>query len=154
MNKVILSGGLTKDPELSSTPSGKKLAKFSLAVSDYKDSTLYFDCTCWGERGETLAKYCKKGSQVVVDGKIKIDEFEKDGQKRRKYLIVVNDWEFNRGNKSSGEADKSTENPAGKSTSSSVKEEPKKEASCQPNSDEAGAPMEASYDVPPEGLPF
>lgn len=149
MNKVILSGGLTRDPELSSTASGKKLTKFSLAVSDYK-SAIYFDCTCWDEVGERLVKYCKKGSQLIVEGRIKIDEFEKDGQRRRKYSIVVSEWEFNRGNKLNDVSSESAEQPV----NNSAEVVKSKNINYQSNSDEAGAPIDASYNIPIGGLPF
>ena len=153
MNKVILSGGLTRDPELMTTQSGKSVVKFSLAVSDYKDSTLYFDCSCWDEKGERLAQYAKKGSQLMVEGRIKIDEFEKNGEKRRRYVIVVTDWEFIRGGK---KQDDTAGEPATKVTNSEQSKLQSKPApTYQRNEDEAEPPMEASGEtIDYDNLPF
>ena len=153
MNKVILSGGLTRDPELMTTQSGKSVVKFSLAVSDYKDSTLYFDCSCWDEKGERLAQYAKKGSQLMVEGRIKIDDFEKNGEKRRRYVIVVTDWEFIRGGR---KQDDMAGEPATKVTNSEQNKSQSKPApTYQKNEDEADAPVETNGEtIDYDNLPF
>ena len=101
MNKVILSGNLTKDPEYQKTNSGISVARFSIAVSrQYQDGngerqTDFFNCTAWRGLAETIAKYCKKGSKVAVFGSIQLRNYEDNqGIKRQAVDIIVQDCEF------------------------------------------------------------
>lgn len=101
MNKVFFIGNLTHDPELSETPSGVAVCRFSIAVNrDYTDSdgnrqTDFFNCTAWRGLGETIAKYCKKGNKVMVGGSIQLRSYEdNDGIKRQAIDIIVKDVEF------------------------------------------------------------
>ena len=87
INTVTLCGRLTKDPEVSRTKNGTSLAKFSLAVGEGKDETSFFDVTAWKTTAESVGKYCFKGSQVVINGKLKQDRWEKEGQNRSKVII-------------------------------------------------------------------
>jgi len=90
LNKVILIGTLGKDPEIRSTGSGKKVANISLATSEsYKDKngekhteTEWHELVFWGKITEVIEKYLKKGSKIYVEGKIKTEVFEKDGEKK------------------------------------------------------------------------
>ena len=87
MNKVILMGRLTKDPELGNTPNQKTYAKFTLAVNRrFKDSsgnypTDFISCTAWGNTADFAAKYFVKGSMAAVVGSIQTGSYEKDGKK-------------------------------------------------------------------------
>jgi len=90
-NKVILMGNLTRDVELRKTASGSPVASFGLAINEKfksngetKESVVFIDITVWGSQGENCAKYLKKGSPVLVDGKLKLDTWEAEGQKRSK----------------------------------------------------------------------
>lgn len=101
MNKVFFIGNLTYDPELSETPSGVAVCRFSIAVNrDYADSdgnrqTDFFNCTAWRELGKTIAKYCKKGNKVMVGGSIQLRSYEdNEGIKRQAIDIIVKDVEF------------------------------------------------------------
>ena len=101
MNKVILIGNLTRDPELSETPSGVAVCRFSIAVSrDYANSdgtreTDFFNITVWRGRAENCGKYLKKGNKVAVFGSLQNRSYEdKDGNKRSVTDIVANDVEF------------------------------------------------------------
>jgi len=90
VNKVIEVGNLVRDPELKELPNGTKVCKFSIAVNEkYKDkeNTHFFDCQVWGKQAENLAKYQGKGSKVLVDGSLKQETWETDGQKRSKVII-------------------------------------------------------------------
>ena len=93
-NRVILIGRLTKDIDLSYTQSGFAIGKISLAVNrsvkkddKYIDEVSYFDIVILGKRAEGLSKYLIKGQQVSVDGSLKQDRWEKDGQKHSKIVI-------------------------------------------------------------------
>ena len=77
MKAITVAGGITKDAEVRSTQGGDKVTGFSVAVSDgFGDAkrTLYFDCTLWGKRGESLAQYLTKGSKVCVSGELSTRE--------------------------------------------------------------------------------
>ena len=101
MNKVILVGNLTKDPELSETSSGVAVCKFSLAVSrDYTNAegnrdTDFFNITVWRGRAENCGKYLKKGNKVAIVGSLQTRSYEdKDGIKRNVTDIIASEVEF------------------------------------------------------------
>ena len=101
MNKVILVGNLTRDPELTETPSGVAVCRFSIAVSrDYASSdgtreTDFFNITVWRGRAENCGKYLKKGNKVAVVGSLQNRSYEdKDGIKRTVTDVIANEVEF------------------------------------------------------------
>ena len=101
MNKVILVGNLTRDPELSETPNGVAVCRFSIAVSrDYANSdgtreTDFFNITVWRGRAENCGKYLKKGNKVAVVGSLQNRSYEdKDGIKRNVTDVVASEVEF------------------------------------------------------------
>ena len=107
LNKVMLMGRLTKDPEMRYTPSGQPVTSFSIATNRYasgpegekKEYTDYHNIVCWniGRRNlaEIVAQYLKKGSLVYVEGRIQTRSWEgQDGQKRKATEIVANDVQF------------------------------------------------------------
>lgn len=102
MNKVTLLGNLTRDPEVRFTKSGKAAVNASLAVTERwkteagesKESVLFMDLVLWGATGEMFAKHHAKGSKALVDGKLVVEEWEKDGQKRRTTKVQVAAWHF------------------------------------------------------------
>ena len=101
MNKVILIGNLTKDPELTETPSGVAVCKFSIAVSreyayaDGNRETDFFNITVWRGRAENCGKYLKKGNKVAIFGSLQNRSYEdKDGIKRNVTEVIANEVEF------------------------------------------------------------
>ena len=101
MNKTILIGNLTRDPELTETPSGVAVCKFSIAVSrDYADAdgnreTDFFNITVWRGRAENCGKYLKKGNKVAIVGRLQNRSYEdKDGVKRTVTDIIADEVEF------------------------------------------------------------
>ncbi len=101
MNKVILVGNLTRDPELSETPNGLAVCRFAIAVSrDYANSdgnreTDFFNITVWRGRAENCGKYLKKGSKVAIVGRLQTRSYEdKDGVKRNVTDVVADEVEF------------------------------------------------------------
>ena len=96
MNKIILIGNLTRDPELTETAQGKKLCKFNIAVGRTfdKEKTDFFSCTAWEQKAEVIAKYVHKGNKLCVVGRLEINETEKDGVKTRHHNIIVEEVEF------------------------------------------------------------
>lgn len=103
INRVIVSGNLTRDPELRSTASGLPVMGFGVAVNDrrknpqtgeWKDYTNFVDCTLFGTRAEGVAPYLSKGAKVAIEGKLRLSMWERDGQKRSKLEIVVDELEL------------------------------------------------------------
>jgi single-strand DNA-binding protein len=101
MNKVILIGRLTRDPEMRTTSSGIANTRFSLAVNrQYQDQNGergvdYLNCVVWRKQAENVAKYCTKGSQVAVEGRIQTGSYDaQDGTKRYTTDIVCDNVTF------------------------------------------------------------
>jgi single-strand DNA-binding protein len=114
MNKVILIGNLTRDPELSETSSGVSLCRFSIAVNrnysggDGERKTDFFNIIAWRGLGETVSRYAKKGNKVCVVGSIEIRNYEDNsGAKRTAVDIVAQDVEFLTPKNSSSNGDNS-----------------------------------------------
>ena len=110
-SKAIIVGNITRDPELRSTTSGTQVCGFSVAVNrNYKDSSgnnqesvSFIDCSAWGRAGEIIAQYAKKGSGILVSGRLEQRSWEdKEGQKRSRVEIVVEDFNFIGGNTGDG----------------------------------------------------
>jgi single-strand DNA-binding protein len=96
-NRVILVGNLTRDPELRYTPSGTAVCDIGLAVTDHvksaggawTDETTFVDVTLWARTAETASEYLRKGSPVLIEGRLKLDTWEtNDGQKRSKLKVI------------------------------------------------------------------
>lgn len=96
MNSVILSGNLTRDPEVRYTQSGKAYARMGLAVNRpfSKDAVDFFNLLAWEKKAEFCGKYLKKGSRILVDGRIETGSYEKDGVKHSTFDIVIDNIEF------------------------------------------------------------
>ena len=94
-NRVVLVGNLTRDPELRYIPSGTAVSDIGLAVNDrvkkgdqWVDETTFVDITLWGRTAEIANEYLSKGSPVLIEGRLKLDRWEKDGQKHSKLKVV------------------------------------------------------------------
>jgi single-strand DNA-binding protein len=101
MNKVFFIGNLTKDPELTETPSGIAVCRFSIAVNrnytngDGERKVDFFNCTAWRGLGETIARYTAKGKKIAVTGSIELRDYEdNNGIKRTAIDAIVQDCEF------------------------------------------------------------
>lgn len=96
INQVNLMGRLTRDPEIRTTTTGKTIANFSIAVDRQSadDVTDFFDVTCWNNLAEIVEKYTQKGSKVYVSGRLQLDRWEQDGQKRSKVSVTANEVVF------------------------------------------------------------
>ncbi len=102
-NRIILIGNLTRDPELRYLPSGKGVCNLRLAATErYKtaageprEETLFIDAVIFGKQAETASTYLKKGRSVLVEGRLRVRDFEgRDGTKRRAVEIMANRWQF------------------------------------------------------------
>ena len=101
MNKVFFIGNLTRDPELTETPSGVAVCRFSIAVQraytngDGERQADFFNCTAWRGLAETIAKYCKKGNKISLIGSIQLRNYEdNEGIKRMAVDVIANEVEF------------------------------------------------------------
>lgn len=103
-SKAIITGNLTRDPELRTTPSGASVCSFSVAVNrvyrdangEQKEDVSFIDCSAWGKLGEMINQYAKRGSGVLVSGRLDQRSWEdkNTGQKRSRVEIVVEDFNF------------------------------------------------------------
>jgi single-strand DNA-binding protein len=104
INRVILTGNLTRDPELRSLPSGTAVCSLRIACNtrrknnttgEWEDKPNYFDVTVWGRQGENAAQYLTKGRPVALDGRLEWREWEtQDGQKRQAVEIIAENIQF------------------------------------------------------------
>ena len=113
INRVIISGNLTRDPELRQTQSGMAVLSFGVAVNDrrknqqtgeWEDFPNFVDCTLFGNRANSLANYLSKGVKVSIEGKLRWHQWEKDGQKRSKLDVIVDELEFMSSRQDTGSA--------------------------------------------------
>ena len=110
-NKVILLGNLTRDPEVRVTPGGLTICKFGMALNrrfrtqagEDRDETTFVDLDAFGKQAETLSKYTRRGSLLHVEGRLKLDQWESNGEKRSKLSVVLENYQLlPRGTESSG----------------------------------------------------
>lgn len=103
INRVCISGNLTRSPELRVTQGGSSILTFGVAVNDrrknpqtgeWEDYPNYVDCVVFGKRAEPLGRYLSKGSKVAIEGKLRWSQWERDGQKRSKIEVIVDECEF------------------------------------------------------------
>lgn len=103
INRVAISGNLTRDAELRTTQSGMSILGFGVAVNDrrknqqtgeWEDYPNFVDCTMFGTRAEKLQPYLTKGSKVALEGKLRYSSWERGGQRRSKLGVIVDDLEF------------------------------------------------------------
>lgn len=102
LNKVFLMGNLTRDPEVRHTPGGMAVADLGMAINrnfrdksgNDRDEVVYVKVTVWGRQAETSGQYLTKGSPVMVEGRLKLDEWEKDGQKQSRLGVVAERIQF------------------------------------------------------------
>ena len=97
INHLDLQGRMVADPEIRQTDSGSSVANFRVAWSEkYKEreNKLFLECKAFGAQADFLGKYFKKGQEICVEGKLNTEEWEKDGQKRSKVVLVVNNVHF------------------------------------------------------------
>lgn len=103
LNKVMLIGRLTRDPETRHISSGNSVVSFGMAVNrtytnrasgEKVEETTFVDVEAWGRTGETIARFMQKGRQIFVEGRLKFDSWERDGQRRSKLSVVCENFQF------------------------------------------------------------
>lgn len=152
-NRVILVGNLTRDPELKYIPSGTAVSEIGLAVNDrvkkgdqWVDETTFVDVTLWGRTAEIANEYLNKGSNVLIEGRLKLDSWEKDGQKRSKLRVVCDKMQM-LGGKGGGEGGGGGQRSPGS--------RPAQQSRGGGDEYSAPAPEYSSYGSPPDDeIPF
>ena len=103
INRVTITGNLTRDPELRATTGGTQVLSFGVAVNDrrrnpqsgeWEDYPNFVDCTMFGTRAEAVSRYLSKGTKVAIEGKLRYSSWERDGQRRSKLEVIVDEIEF------------------------------------------------------------
>lgn len=101
INRVILTGNLTRDPSIKQTQGGTDVAEFSIACNsrekrgdNWVDRVDFFDVTAFGSSAGAIGQYLSKGSPVAVDGRLRLDRWEKDGQKHSRVRIIADSVQF------------------------------------------------------------
>lgn len=151
INKVIVTGNLTRDPELRALPSGTAVLGFSLAVNDrrknnqtgeWEDHPNFVDCVMFGARAQSVSRFMAKGMKVAIEGKLHYSQWERDGQKRSKLEISVENIELMQQRRESAPA--SPVSAPAAPVSAPVYEQPQM----------AGMPEPQRYSVYDEDIPF
>ncbi len=105
INRVNITGNLTRDPELRATAGGTQVLSFGVAVNDrrrnaqtgeWEDYPNFVDCTMFGTRAEAVSRFLAKGNKVAIEGKLRYSSWERDGQRRSKLEVIVDEIEFMR----------------------------------------------------------
>lgn len=113
-NRIILVGNLTRDPQLSYTPSNVAICKFGMATNhkrkdrdgNVREKVCFIDCTAFGRAGETFNQYMKKGGQVLVEGRLELDQWTNpEGEKKSKHAVVVDNFTFLGGAQGGGQGE-------------------------------------------------
>ena len=149
LNKVMLMGNLTRDPELRVTPKGTPICQFGLAINrkfklesgESREEVIFVDVEAWGRQGETIAKFVTKGRPLFVEGRLKLDQWEDKNtkEKRSRLKVVLEQFEFlgdNRGGGAGGANAPAGEFDQSASSSPERHSPPPRSASAKPASQE------------------
>ena len=149
LNHVVLIGRLTRDADLKYTSGGYAISNFSIAVNRSKkngdqwvDEASFFDINLFGKSAENLKQYLVKGKQVAIDGELRQDRWEQDGQPRSRVVVVANNIQLVGGNSNGGSSNNSA---GGYSQNTNNQSQPR--SSYQPRQN--SAPMQNTYDPGP-----
>ncbi|MFT5837293.1 MAG: single-strand DNA-binding protein [Candidatus Azotimanducaceae bacterium] len=168
-NRVILLGNLTRDPETRVTASGLTICKLGLAVSrvfstkdgERREETTFVDIDAFGKQAEVITKYMRKGRPLMVEGRLKLDQWEtNEGQKRSKLGVVLENFQFVGSRDDNDSAGANSGNSEGYEQSSPPKRESKpatdKPATDKPATDKPAADKDfsADGDTLDEDVPF
>ena len=115
-NKVILIGRMTRDIEVRYTPSGAAVGDLSLAVNekrkDGENIVSFVDVTAWGRTAEVISEYAGKGKEILIEGRIRQERWEKDGQARSKLKVICERMQLLGGSPQSNDGEQATEDNA------------------------------------------
>ena len=143
LNRVLLMGRLTRDPELRYTPQGVPVTEIGMAINreflgsdnERRKETVFVDVTLWRRRAEVVCQWLKKGDPLFIEGRLSLDTWEQDGQRRSKLRVVADNFQFvsARGGAGRGPEDVTT--------------------SDSPPAEAEGAPTDYEYREAPAGTP-
>lgn len=94
MNLVVVSGRMARDPELRYTSGGKAYTNFTLAVQKTKDEAEFIDCVTWEKTAENIAEHFRKGNRILIQGRLSVNSYEQNGEKRKFTRVLTNTFEF------------------------------------------------------------
>ncbi len=156
LNKVFLYGNLTRDPELRALPSGQQVASFSIATNrtyknkegEKQEATEFHNIVAFGRLADLIGQYLRKGRPVFVEGRLQTRSWEKDGEKKYRTEIVVDNFQFGPGGTGMGggsQAPRGEEVPAPRG----------KKGSASAQTGDKGTDIEyPAEDISPEDIPF
>ena len=157
LNKVMLMGNLTRDPEIKYTPKGTAIANFGIAVNrnystesgEKREEVTFIDIEAWGRTAEVIGEYFKKGRPIYIEGRLKLDTWDdkQTGQKKSKLRVVADSFEF-LGSREGGASGGGGESGEGRSESRPASSF-KKPASPAPR-----PPADPDLDAEPDDIPF
>ena len=161
-NRVILVGNLTRDPELRYIPSGTAVTEIGMAISDRRkdqsgnwiEETTFIDVTLWARTAEVVCEYLSKGSSVLIEGRLKFETWEKDGQKRSKLKVIGERMQMLGGRGGGGEGGGSGGGSSASSSQSSEHQQPPAEHQQPPAEYEQPAATTASSEPAGDDIPF
>ena len=154
INRCNISGNLPRAPEMRALRNGTQVLSFGVAendrrknpqTGDWEDYPIFIDCTLFGARADALIKYLSKGTKVTIEGKLRWSQWERDGQKRSKIEVIVDELEF----MSSRNSD--AQYSSGQSYGQQGGYQPASQASYQP---QPAPTIDASSSVYDEDIPF
>ena len=164
LNRVLLIGNLTRDPELRVTPKGTAICQFGLAISrSFKDESgqtreeaTFVDIEAWGKQGELIAKYCTKGRPLFVEGRLRFDQWEdkQTQQKRSKLKVVLENFQF-LGGREGGAPGAGGQSAGSGDDVDQGYEQPQQRSAPPPRAPGGGRPAPApQHDINDEDVPF
>lgn len=163
-NKVILLGNLTRDPETRVTANGNTICKLGMAVSrvystregERREETTFVDIDAFGKQAEVITKYMRKGRPLMVEGRLKLDQWEtNDGQKRTKLGVVLENFQFVGGRDDNDSGSGNSGNSGGDSGAYEQSSPPKRvAASSASGNSSSGNDYSDEGDTLDEDVPF
>ncbi len=152
LNKVMLIGNLTRDPEMKSLPTGMKVTNFSVATNRVwrdkdgakKESTEFHNIVVFGRQAETVAQYMKKGSNIMIEGRLQTRSWEAEGKKNYRTEIIADNIQFGSRGSSDGSNSSSSSYSGAKKETGSEQKAPDLDTIEYPDED----------DINPEDIPF
>jgi single-strand DNA-binding protein len=151
LNKVMLIGNLTRDPEIKYTPKGTAIADIGLAVNrnyttesgEKREEVTFIDVTLWGRTAEIVGEYCKKGRPLFVEGRLQLDTWDdkQTGQKRSKLKVVADNIQLLGGREGGGGGGEPEGRPAARPAS-------------RPAPPQKRQPADPDLDAPEDDIPF
>jgi single-strand DNA-binding protein len=159
LNKVMLMGNLTRDPEIKYTPKGTAIAQIGLAVNrvftmdtgEKREEVTFIDIEAYGKQAETIGEYCKKGRPLYVEGRLRLDTWDdkQSGQKRSKLKIVMESFQFLGSREGGGGAGGAGGGPNEYADTQGGAPPPQRPARQAPK-----PPVDPDLDAAPDDIPF